>query len=216
MSIIKKFLSPLKETGKYLLKKPFTVMYPREPAVVKERWRGIHQLDWNKCIGCGMCARTCPNATIDYIFEWGVDPRQPKNMKMRRPTIDYGHCAFCGLCVEACPTGALKFTPNYRLFVTGNDRIGLIKLPYEISQNAPNKNIAEKEKIQYLLQTDLIARAVGGEQEDKIRELQKQWLSIYYDYLDKKITEDEFRKRTDEITKRVLDLVREGTLPVVR
>jgi len=216
MSVLKRFLSPLKETGKYLLKKPFTVMYPREPAVVKERWRGIHKLDWNKCIGCGMCAKACPNKAIDYVFEWGLDPRQPKNIRLRRPAIDLGHCAFCGMCVEACPTGALTFSQEYKMFALGNDRLGLIRLPHELASNAPKRNIGVEEKIRYLLQTDLIASAIGGEYEDKIRELQKQWLSLYYSYLDKKISEEEFEKRTKEIIERILDLVHKGTLPVVR
>ena len=41
------------------------------------------------CIGCGICARNCPNKTL--IIE---------NSLAR---IDYTKCTNCGLCKEKCP-----------------------------------------------------------------------------------------------------------------
>ena len=45
------------------------------------------------CIGCGLCARNCPQQCI----------------KKRTPyLIRQEHCLHCGLCKESCPVGAVR------------------------------------------------------------------------------------------------------------
>ena len=41
------------------------------------------------CIGCGLCARNCPNGAIA--------------MENNLPVIDYSKCTACGKCAEKCP-----------------------------------------------------------------------------------------------------------------
>jgi electron transfer flavoprotein alpha subunit len=47
----------------------------------------------DKCIGCAVCADTCPYSAIE-IFE-GM-------------AVVSGHCTFCGACAEVCPVGAIE------------------------------------------------------------------------------------------------------------
>ena len=46
-----------------------------------------------KCVGCGLCARTCPAHAID--------------MRDKRPHIRRAQCIRCFCCQEFCPRGAL-------------------------------------------------------------------------------------------------------------
>jgi formate hydrogenlyase subunit 6/NADH:ubiquinone oxidoreductase subunit I len=45
------------------------------------------------CIGCGLCAETCPRQAIS--IQWG------------QAQIDQGRCNHCGLCLDVCPQGAI-------------------------------------------------------------------------------------------------------------
>ena len=65
-------------------------------------------LNRTKCIGCGTCARVCPEDAIS---------RGPVGSSRRFPTLediipeiyDPKKCVFCGCCVYFCPTSALTF-----------------------------------------------------------------------------------------------------------
>lgn len=45
------------------------------------------------CIGCGLCAESCPQHAISV--QWG------------QAQIDQRKCDHCGLCLDVCPQGAI-------------------------------------------------------------------------------------------------------------
>ncbi|MBP2030982.1 NADH-quinone oxidoreductase subunit I [Methanohalophilus levihalophilus] len=106
-------LQNIKQALKNIRKPRVTRMYPEERPVMPERFRGLQKLDKSKCIGCGICANTCPNNTI-RIVRARVSPNSEKTRWF--PEIDIGHCLFCGLCIDQCPQDALSSTG---VFTTG-------------------------------------------------------------------------------------------------
>jgi len=106
-------------------RKPVTVLYPYDKIELPSAYRGQHNIDWFKCIGCELCAKVCPNECIYFEF-YEVGPGDPylhpsrailDDMKkiIRRPAVDVGHCLFCGNCMEYCPTDAWNFNQDFEL-----------------------------------------------------------------------------------------------------
>jgi len=109
----KSIFSPIK-AWKYLLRKPITVLKkdifdkPRESAL---RYRGFHQNDWEKCLGCGTCSKICPTNAITMVE---VDTLEEKEgYKNERPAFDYGRCSYCAICVDICPSDSLDMSREY-------------------------------------------------------------------------------------------------------
>jgi len=107
---LKDFLSPF-YVWKRAFDKPFTTRKPLEERPGAHRYRGFHQNDMTKCIGCGSCEVICQNDAIDMV------PVQDIETTMKdsglRPQIDYGRCCWCALCVDICTTGSLKMSNEY-------------------------------------------------------------------------------------------------------
>ena len=62
-------------------------------------WRTfIPQTNFSTCIGCGTCAKVCPESAVEMI----TIKSKPK------PKTDYNFCKGCGLCAAECPVKAIK------------------------------------------------------------------------------------------------------------
>ena len=109
-------------TFRYLFRKPITIQYPEERASILLRFRGrlVLPIDPEKgadrCTACKICARTCPNHSIEIVKETGPDGAQrPRPAKY---LYNVGSCMFCNLCVEACPFFAIVMSDDYELATT--------------------------------------------------------------------------------------------------
>ena len=84
---------------------------------IKVGAKGVAEVDREKCIGCGLCVKACPQAIIRLV------PREQniacgiceKNCPMgaikvvdNHPVIDESLCVSCGMCASKCPRGVIK------------------------------------------------------------------------------------------------------------
>ncbi|MFX0057778.1 MAG: 4Fe-4S binding protein [Candidatus Hodarchaeota archaeon] len=81
------------------------------------------KIDKEKCIGCGICVKICPNNAI---------PNQNLEGKIRIKTEDLIpkipnalKCSYCGTCIYMCPTEAISLKYNGNL-ININD-LGIVK-----------------------------------------------------------------------------------------
>lgn len=106
---IKDILSPF-SAWKHLLRDPVSIEDPLNRQAAP-RYRGFHQNDLARCIGCGTCETICQNGAIDMLPVAGIATR-PGDSGLR-PRIDYGRCCWCALCVDVCMTGSLTMSNAY-------------------------------------------------------------------------------------------------------
>ncbi len=108
---IRDILSPF-TAWKNLFRDPVSIADPLNERPGSARYRGFHQNDVQKCIGCGTCEAICQNGAIDMI------PVDSINTVLGdsglRPHIDYGRCCWCALCVDVCMTGSLTMSNEYK------------------------------------------------------------------------------------------------------
>ena len=100
-----------------LFRKKVTLQYPEVRWELPENYRGLPALPVgelsgkDKCIGCGACARMCPQNAIKVFTETGED----KKRRLTGFELDAGVCIWCGLCTEVCPTKAIVMSKVYEL-----------------------------------------------------------------------------------------------------
>ena len=71
-------------------------------------WRTyIPKRDLKKCIGCGICARVCPEKAIKMVRS-NYGSSKSGTAKKLKPQVDYDYCKGCGLCAAECPVKAIE------------------------------------------------------------------------------------------------------------
>lgn len=107
---VRDVLSPF-TAWKNVFRDPVTIPDPFNDRPGAPRYRGFHQNDIVKCIGCGTCETICQNGAIDMVPVEGISAKQGDSGL--RPNIDYGRCCWCALCVDVCMTGSLTMSNAY-------------------------------------------------------------------------------------------------------
>jgi len=157
--IFKPMYLTLKQFVKASVHKPQTVMYPWEKLVLPDVYRGRPGLIFDKCIGCGICMRICPNRCIDLLVVDDIKHEEGKAPeKVKRPRVNVGRCMMCGYCAEYCPTKAMIVTPEYELASFTREEI--IFDPYKLQYpGVPGNEVHIKEVLQSeLKQANVVPR----------------------------------------------------------
>jgi NADH-quinone oxidoreductase subunit I len=109
-------------TFKEMLQPTLTENYPDAPAIVQERYRGVHELQrddngMEKCVACFLCAAACPADCIYIEAAENTDTLRISGGERYAKVynIDYNRCIFCGFCVEACPTDAITHGHGFEI-----------------------------------------------------------------------------------------------------
>jgi len=123
--VIDMALGVIPQLIKNLFSRPMTVAFPHEAIPIPEGYRGEHAYDVDRCTGCTLCARVCPNRAIEMVE---APEAQREAYPKTYPKIDLGKCCFCGLCQDVCPSGAMTLTQN--VFLSTNDRATVLRPPF--------------------------------------------------------------------------------------
>lgn len=63
-------------------------------------WRTFRpEIDHQKCIGCSLCSKICPEGCI--------------TMKEKKAVVDYDYCKGCALCAHECPVKAIEMKEDF-------------------------------------------------------------------------------------------------------
>ena len=121
-----------------------TEQYPedRQTARQFERFRGELIFDINgdnehKCGGCGLCAKSCPNGSLQVITKSIVTEDGKTKKVLDKYLYDLGSCTYCSLCTQSCAQKAIKWSNNFEHAVF--NRSMLVK-----QLNPEGSNMAEK------------------------------------------------------------------------
>ncbi len=158
------------------IRRPWTVLYPREKRVLPLRARGRHLHlggPTGNCIGCGRCARVCPNVAIIVFL------KKPKEESYIN--IDYSRCIYCGYCVDKCIFGALFHLPNYELSVYSFDALKMDETDLrEVDQETLEYLKAHKEELPTKLQEALDQGLIRRSTRVKIKWRSKENFKLYW------------------------------------
>ena len=75
---------------------------------------GVAAIDYNACVGCGTCVRTCPKHIIELVpfdTKYWVGCKSHDKGSVLRDYCEVG-CIGCKICEKNCPNGAITVTDS--------------------------------------------------------------------------------------------------------
>ncbi len=114
--MFKHTISELKEALVCLQAGQVTLAYPQQPHPAEENFRGKPVVDFERCIGCGACAKVCPPRLIQLVDADGY----------REVSYTLGRCTYCGSCRDVCPEQAVQMSPLFETATPQIDDINII------------------------------------------------------------------------------------------
>ncbi|RLI37993.1 hypothetical protein DRO60_03980 [Candidatus Bathyarchaeota archaeon] len=84
---------------------------------VPEGFRGLPELDADKCVACGACANSCPTGAMSF------EDLEAEEAALRAVRVNYGLCIYCATCQEICPEEAVDLTGEYRAWFRSKEEM---------------------------------------------------------------------------------------------
>ncbi len=69
--------------------------------------RGVPVLTPEKCVGCSLCAISCPSQAITMV-PGGKRKLAGREVEIKIPEFDYSKCIYCGMCAQVCRPRAIE------------------------------------------------------------------------------------------------------------
>lgn len=88
-------------------------LIPTTPKYAVDTSNPFFILDNNKCVGCGICVRTCKEIQVVEALRITTEEKRRIITTVRNKPLIESACESCGECVTRCPTGAL-IPKNFR------------------------------------------------------------------------------------------------------
>ncbi|MGI6066588.1 MAG: NuoI/complex I 23 kDa subunit family protein [Bacillota bacterium] len=98
-------------TIKHFFAPKITELYPEVKPNLPPAVKASFEINREKCIACGLCAKACPNQVI--TMKTVKDENNKRQLAGYEMNMQY--CLFCGLCAESCPTGAIIVKQDFEL-----------------------------------------------------------------------------------------------------
>lgn len=98
-------------TIRHFFSRKITELYPEVKPDLPPSVKASFDLDWEKCIACGICANACPNKVI--TVKSAKDENKKRYLTGYEMNMQY--CMFCGLCAESCPAKAIILRQDFEL-----------------------------------------------------------------------------------------------------
>lgn len=90
-----------------IIKKPETLPSEESEKPFSDISRGVPVLVPDRCIGCSLCALSCPSQAITMV-PGGKRKLGNKIVDIKNPHFDYSKCIYCGLCSQVCKQNAIE------------------------------------------------------------------------------------------------------------
>lgn len=105
-------------TFKNSFRRAVTLQYPSQKQPMAERFRGLVDLNPDKCIICYQCVKICPTGCLAISHK----ETAAKKKELARFEYNMELCCFCGFCDQICPTQAIYMSRIYEAASYGRGR----------------------------------------------------------------------------------------------
>jgi formate hydrogenlyase subunit 6/NADH:ubiquinone oxidoreductase subunit I len=141
-------LEGMSVTMSWMFRRPMTVQYPDKidkpvQEMLPETYRGVLEVDLDRCTGCLLCAKGCPIGCIDISV---CKNPVTGTRDLEKFDIDIGLCMYCGICAEICNFDALVHTTEFEATVSRPEDLTLhfVKEPQPISKQKAGEGTPRK------------------------------------------------------------------------